>query len=481
MIRTLQRLILVSDGRLVRFGIVAVLMVVLVGLAFVTLRLGPTVTPALAAAPLLLLLALSRLEYGPVVILFAAAFVRFALPTGTQSEIVASMALTGILIAVWLLKMVAVEKRLHLEPAATNVPLLGFIVAVLFSYLWGNAFRDPLVVTWSTWPFVQLGALAEMVLLPGAFLLTANTVRSTRLLKAITVLMSGAGALYLSGFLIMMGVPSQRETMRALISQFNSGGMFSMWFGLLIYTQILFNKRLPQWLRLGLVGLLVVWVYRFFVVGVTWMAGWFVPAVAFMAVSFLRSKRFFLVLLLLLAIYLALNWNYLVGVVAAREASESGYTRLRAYQQNWQVTQYHFLFGMGPVGYAVYYMTYFPNVAMASHSDYIDVLAQTGVVGLALYLAFFGALLWTAYGLVRRLRGRSDFVEAYANALFAGGVGCVVAMGLGTWLIPFIYTASLAGFDHAVYSWLLLGTTVALRRIVVPTIDADGSGESALG
>jgi len=464
------------DGRPIRFGIVAVLMVVLVGLAFVALYLGPTMAPVLASLPLLLLLTINRLEYGPVVILFAAAFVRFTLPTGTQSEIVASMALTGVFIAVWLLRMVAVEKRLHLQPAATNVPLLGFIVAVFFSYLWGSAFRDPLLVVWSTWPFVQLGALAEMVLLPGAFFLAANAVRSTRLLKVITALMSGAGALYLLGFLIMVAVPSQEETMRALISQFNSGGMFSLWFGILVYTQILFNRRLPLWLRLGLAGLLAVWVYRFFVVGVTWLAGWLVPAVALVVVSFLRSKRLFLVLLLLLAIYLALSWDYWVDVVAAREASESGYTRLNAYRQNWQVTRYHFLFGTGPVGYAVYYMTYFPNAAMASHSDYIDVLAQTGIVGLVLYLAFFGALLWTGYRLVRRVKGRGDFVEAYANALFAGGVGCVVAMGLGTWLIPFIYTASLAGFDHAVYSWILLGTIVALQQIVAPAAAADGSG-----
>jgi len=465
-IRGLQRLALASDVRLVRFGVVGVLVVALVGLAFVTLRLGPTMTPVFAALPLLLLVALNRLEYGPVAILFAAAFVRFTLPTGTQSEIVASMALTGALLAVWLFRMVAVEKRLRLQPAATNAPLLGFILAVFFSYLWGNAFRDPLLVIWSTWPFVQLGALAEMVLLPGAFFLAANTVRSTRLLKVITALMSGAGALYLLGFLIMVTVPSQEESMRTLISRFNSGGMFSLWFSILVYTQILFNRRISPWLRLGLSGLLVVWVYRFFVVGVTWLAGWLVPAVALVVVSFLRSKRLFLVLLILLAVYLALGWDYWVGVVAAREASESGYTRLSAYRQNWQVTRHHLLFGTGPVGYAIYYMTYFPSAAMASHSDYIDVLAQTGLVGLVLYLAFFGALLWMAYGLVRRLRGRGDFVEAYANALFAGSVGCVVAMGLGTWLIPFIYTASLAGFDHAVYSWILLGTIVALRRIV---------------
>ena len=113
---------------------------------------------------------------------------------------------------------------------------------------------------------------------------------------------------------------------------------------------------------------------------------------------------------------------------------------------------------------------------MASHSDYIDLLSQTGIVGLLFCLAFFSTLLLTGYKLVRRLNGRRDFTEAFANAVLAGCVGCLVAMALGTWLVPFVYTASLAGFDHAVYSWILLGAMVALERLVAN--EQDGDGES---
>ncbi len=38
-------------------------------------------------------------------------------------------------------------------------------------------------------------------------------------------------------------------------------------------------------------------------------------------------------------------------------------------------------------------------------------------------------------------------------------------MGLGDWLFPFVYTQTIAGFDYAVYSWVLLGGIVTLSNI----------------
>jgi hypothetical protein len=38
-------------------------------------------------------------------------------------------------------------------------------------------------------------------------------------------------------------------------------------------------------------------------------------------------------------------------------------------------------------------------------------------------------------------------------------------MGLGDWMFPFVYTQTIAGFDYAVYSWVLLGAMVALSSI----------------
>jgi len=141
-------------------------------------------------------------------------------------------------------------------------------------------------------------------------------------------------------------------------------------------------------------------------------------------------------------------------------------TRLDAYMHNWRVTGKHFLFGVGPAGYAAYYMSYFPGEAMATHSNYLDVLSQMGIVGLLAFLGFFLALALTAWDLLSRTKGRLDFTRAFSVGVSAGLLGVIVATGLGDWLLPFVYTQTIAGFDYAVYSWILLGAMVSLHRLV---------------
>jgi hypothetical protein len=449
-----EKRITIANSVLLRLAILTGLVVTLLAVGFVTSRVSPELVLIAVAVPPVVLLATSRLEYGVLAIIFTAAFVRFSLPTGTQSRIVASLLITAVFIVLWLARMLIVKKRLYLKPSSTNGPLLAFMLTTVVSYIWSNAFRDPLVVVGSTWPMVQLGGMAVMILLPGAFLLTSNTISEIRWLKFLCGLMILIGVLALVGHFLNLG-----------LSFLNTGGLFSLWFVSLTYTQALFNQRLPSWLRLVLLALAGVWVYIYFVTRVTWLSGWLPPLVSMAIISFLKSKRIFLVFLLLVAVYVGMHWSYYTGVVLASESEESGQTRLAAWEHNWRVTGQHLLFGTGPAGYAAYYMSYFPSEAMATHSNYIDILSQTGIVGLFFCLWFFAVLGWTGYKLCMRVRGTGDFSEGLANATLAGWAGCMIAMGLGDWLFPFVYTQTIAGFDYAVYSWVLLGGIGVLNNM----------------
>jgi O-antigen ligase len=105
---------------------------------------------------------------------------------------------------------------------------------------------------------------------------------------------------------------------------------------------------------------------------------------------------------------------------------------------------------------------------MATHSNYLDILAQNGILGMIPCMAFFFGLVWIGWRLTVRLRGRGDFVEGLANCALAGTVACIVAMGFGDWLFPFAYTQTIGGYDYAVYSWLFMGTTLVLERLTRP-------------
>jgi len=430
------------------------LIVGLVGIGFLTSRIPPELVLIAIAVPPVVLLALSQLEFGVLAIVLSAAFVRFSLPTGTQSRLVASLLMTMMFIALWLTKMLVVDKKLQLQPSRANIPLLSFILVTFISYVWSNAFRDPLVVVWSSWPFVQIGALAVMVLLPGAFFLASNCLTDLKWIKWLTAIIMAVGILVILG-----------DYLHLPLGFLQVRPLFPTWFICLAYSQVLFNRRIPTVLRLLLLAFVGAWLYRVFFVQIAWLSAWLPTMLAVGAIGFWRSRWLLVVLLVVALVYVGTNLDYLQAAYA-RESAESGVTRLDAYAHNWRVTGKHFLFGVGPAGYAAYYMSYFPAEAMATHSNYLDVLSQAGVVGLLAFLGFFLALALIAWDLLGRTRGRFDFTQAFSVGASAGLLGVIVATGLGDWLLPFVYTQTIAGFDYAVYSWVLLGAMVSLHRLV---------------
>ena len=148
------------------------------------------------------------------------------------------------------------------------------------------------------------------------------------------------------------------------------------------------------------------------------------------------------------------------------EQEESGETRLAAWLVSFRVVKHHWVFGTGPAGYTAYYMTYYPTEAMATHNNYLDILAQTGVVGLIFYLLFFFQVARLGLQLALRLRKERDFLSALAMATFAGTIGGIVMMGFGDWMVPFAYTQSIEGFDFIVHNWMFMGAIVVIEQIV---------------
>jgi O-antigen ligase len=417
---------------------------------------GPIPAFITVLAPLLLL-GLNRLQsrpdLSPLVILFTAVFVPFSLPTGRESRLVISLVLAMFLVGQWLFKTLIVEKRPQLQPSPLNRPLLGFVIIVLISLVWGMVFRDPLMHVGSGFIVVQSASALVMIMLPAVLLLENNYVHSLKPLKAMVTLMLIAGAI---------GVVGRYSLGTAGL---NDGGLFSMWIISLSVGLALFNRQLPQRTRGLLLILAGAWVVWGFVLHITWLAGWLPGLLALAVLLFMRSKKLFLIALFCMVCLVTLRANYYLGKVFVAEDAESGQSRLAAWEHNWRITGKHLLFGTGPAGYAAYYMFYFPNEAMATHNNYLDIIAQTGILGLGLCLWFFFALVWLGYKLCRRLRGRGDFAEGAANAALAGTVGVIAAMAIGDWVFPFAYTQTIAGYDYAVYNWLFMGAILVLDRL----------------
>jgi len=467
---------------LTRMAVVGGTIGVLAPLGYLATVVDPFLILAAIIAVAGIFAVLKRVELGLVAMLLAGVFVRFRIPTGTASEIVISLILCGGIVVLWVVRMLVVDKRLALRSSPANAPLLVFIITVPVSLVWGSVFRDVLVRQIGS-PFVSVASAAVMALLPATFLIVANLVQDVRWLRAMVGIFLVEGLVSLMVTLVIdLGI-GPAEAIRQLVFRngvvwVNTHGLFSMWYLSFALALALFDRHLHWVWRLALLAYAAGWVYWGFFLRLTWLTGWLPLFVAAAVITFFRSKKLFAIMVVV-AVVVAGRFYLRTGYEA--ENQESGVTRLAAYEVNWRVTSKHLLFGTGPAGYASYYMTYFPTEAMASHSNYIDIIAQTGIVGSALILWFFGVQVWNNYRLQRVLRGRRDFAESLTVAVMAGTVGCIVAMALGDWVIPFAYTQGIIGFDSAMFNWFFMGALWALSHSLASGVSTTKALQGAGG
>jgi hypothetical protein len=449
---------------LLRLGIIAAMLGAASLLGFLMSGRNTSLVLMMLLGAFGLVAVLRHIELGIVAILLAGFFVRFRIPTGTASELVISLVIAVACIAIWIIRMMAVEKRLTLKPAPINLPLLAFMATIAVAWIWGRAFRDPLVHE-AGHPLVSVTAGLVIALLPACLLLTTNNIRSVRWLKLLVGILLMEGLIALAVDLgARFGVGSMR-TINTLMAtnglvRINTHGLLSMWCVAFAFAMALFNRRLHWALRTALLVYVGAWVYWGYFSRLIWVSGWVPAFVTIAVIAFLRSKRLFTILLLVMV--LGAGRHY-VQTALQGEMERSGETRWAAYQVNWRVTGKHLLFGTGPAGYASYYMSYFPTEAMATHNNYIDIVAQTGIIGTVFVLWFFAVQVRGNNQLRRQLQGRGDFAQSFSVAVLGGTAGCLVAMALGDWLIPFAYTQGIVGFDLAVFSWLFMGSLWALK------------------
>ncbi len=93
----------------------------------------------------------------------------------------------------------------------------------------------------------------------------------------------------------------------------------------------------------------------------------------------------------------------------------------------------------------------------------MDIVAQTGFLGLAFFLWF----AWEVGRAAWRLRHKvpHGFPKAYLYGAMGGLAGTLVAGMFGDWVLPFVYNIGLRGMRSSILGWLFLGGVLALEAI----------------
>jgi hypothetical protein len=364
----------------------------------------------------------------------------------------------AMLIGLWLLQLFMEEGGLRLVPSATVKPLLWLIIAVLLAFGVGQL---PWFSFGAKAPLsAQVGGLTIYLLAVGAFLLVAHQVRDLRWLERLTWMFLALAGWYIVGW----AVPAMGTITTPLFQQdATSNSMFWTWFVALAFSQAWLNKKLHWGWRLTLAALVLVALYVAYFMNGDWKSGWIPPLASIAAIIGLRSWRAGLAVALL-GLFMARD--LFARVVASDEYSYS--TRVDAAQTVLEMAKVNPITGFGPANYywstPLFRIRGYWDVVFASHNQYVDIIAQIGLLGLACVLWFF----WEVGRLGWRLRSRvpDGFALAYVYGALGGLAGMLVAGMLVDWFLPFVYTIGLRGFRGSMLAWLFLGGLVSLEQIV---------------
>jgi hypothetical protein len=417
----------------------------------------------------LTIICLKDMITGITLLITTSATINFTIGTGSATPLPLGMLFLAFLVGIWILRMAMIERRIELMPSSVNLPFLVFIVSTTISWIVGYVIWDWKVEGKSNLFFVQAGQYAIFVLSVTATLLVSNHPLKERDMKRWTAILVGIG---IANYMFLAFVRYD-----GLFRSFT--GSLLMWPILLIWAQLMFNPGLKPWMRIGALGISLVWLYWVYTKTFVWKGGWVPALLGLLFLLWFRARRVFIIVSIILALtgFVSLGWLK-QNILSAEVRSGSSIRPLYWYDVI-RMTSRSPLFGLGPANYEYYWSdpNFVPLSRIASgwdtwndwgysppsHNTVIDIYAQTGALGLLFIVWGVTVALWLCY----RIAATSPpgFRKAYSYAVLCGFISLAISSFLfADWLIPYVYNITITGFRHTVYSWLLLGSVLGLAN-----------------
>ncbi|NJN55431.1 MAG: O-antigen ligase family protein [Anaerolineae bacterium] len=276
--------------------------------------------------------------------------------------------------------MINNQRRISLNKSRTFLPLLLMLASASLSFIVGQ-------LSWFLVPgaslSAQIGGLSIFFICAFAFLLAAHYFRTIRWLEWATWSFIIVGALFV--------VPALSPALLRQVSRFVQVGSYSSqfwtWFILLTFSQAWLNHKLPKWARATLLGLCASALYIVLVKEFDWKSGWIPPLVGLAAMLALYSWKFLALM--------GIGGFFALPVVIARLIAGDEYsygTRVDAWIILGEIIKVNPILGLGPANYYWFTPLYAIrgySVEFNSHNQYIDLLAQVGIIGTFMVLWFF--------------------------------------------------------------------------------------------
>ncbi|MFZ0544631.1 MAG: O-antigen ligase family protein [Candidatus Promineifilaceae bacterium] len=377
--------------------------------------------------------------------------------TGTKTYLNLTVLLVPALLGLWVFDYVARRRSFHLYFSSSIFAAFGLAIAATISFLlgqlpWFSLAPAPLTA--------QLGGLAIFMFSVGAFLLAVHHIEGQVWLERMVWLF-----LLLATFQMVANMMPNILPVKVIFHPLNSSLVLT-WLMALAYSMAVFNRRLNVVWRIVLFFTVLLALYLTVFRLRSWASGWMPGMVSLFVITWAWKPRLGMIMGIVGGGFALLYFRDIIGEVILQDNIYSLDTRVAAWRILVEMIHVNPFLGLGPANYYWYtplYSILGYNVQFNSHNQYVDLVAQVGLVG----TAFFA---WWAYAVARigwRLRDvvSVGFEKAFVYAAIGGLAGTLFAGMLGDWVIPFVYNVGLNGFRGSVIAWLMLGGLVALERI----------------
>lgn len=434
----------------IQYGVISVAILVTVAAAFWGTEqiLILLVAAVVGVAGLVLLMRYPNLGF--ILILVSGMFVPFSGPGGINASIISVILMMGI----WLMDMFVVKRYFQFIKSRTLRPAYYFILVSILAFAMGQI---PWFVFANQAPYdAQIGGFAIYFFLLASMIMTANLIKDIRWLQTIVWVFVGLGMIYVMGRAVELPV-IDKIYQRGVYAN----SMFWMWLVTLPLSQAIYNSQISLRTRILLFGIVGLTFLVAMVLQKDWKSGWVPAAVVAGVLLALRFKRLALLSIPFVVVGVAIAAQDLIST-----DQYSWGTRLDAWIVVLDISRANPILGLGFANY-YWYTDIFSirgyHIRFNSHSQFVDIIAQTGILGLICFIWLLFEVGLLAWNLMNRLP--EGFAKGYAYGVFAGVFGSVMASFLVDWLLPFAYNIGLDGTRASILPWIFFGGLISIQQI----------------
>lgn len=446
---------------------IVIIPIVVLMSAFLAFKGGRLESLVIFALPVVLcgVIFLRQPQWGLIAVIPVSMLVPIEFATGEVSTLNITIVLIIFLLALWVIDMLIIKRSFSFLTTPSIVILIAFSIIVLLSFLMGFL---PWFSNLSMTPITgQLAGMTIFFVSFGAFVLVAHQMKEIRWLKWMVWIFLIFGGIYM----VVHRISLLGYSLGSLFQYTATRGVFWIWLVAMAISQALINKDLSSNYRIALVGLVLITLFLAVFRYRGWVSGWLPPLITLVVILWMIKPRLALIVTLILIPIIIFNWDDIIQILLYEgDEYKRNWWSLVSRQEAWKIVLENIVsknpvLGIGPAGYyyqVANYSIFGYFVPFNSHHQYIDLLAQTGFLGLICYLLFILEIGRLGLRLLPKLS--AGFSRAYVVAVLGGTVGTLAAGFLADWIIPFLYNVGLSGVRASVLSWLFWGGLVVIHQ-----------------